>query len=173
MSYFKNIFNCMKIKIYNENNSISLSEDNQIHDNTKIEQTELLLIYSIIKKYLEFINYILDVKFSKLLWSCKINSYVIIEPLTDKEYIRLIKSLQYINNNYKHININRYNNNLLIDLYKEITEPVYGSMNIQKIITLNILMANYKINKTYINNHIELINELANELANSINAIAA
>ena len=43
MSYFKNIFNCLcfkciKIKIYNKNNSISLSDDNQTHDNKKLTQ---------------------------------------------------------------------------------------------------------------------------------------
>ena len=162
MSYFKNIFtclsfNCMKNKIHIENNSISVSNDNQIHDNKKIEQNELLLIYKNIKNHLEFINYILDVKFNKLVWSCTANPYFIIEPLTDNEYVKLMRTINYINNNYKYINKNMHNNKLLIDLYNEITEHEYSSMNVQKLSTLNTILLNYKNIHKYINKHIRLI----------------
>jgi len=162
MSYFKNIFiclyfDCMKYKIHNENKSFSLSDGNQIHDNKKIEQSELLLIYNYIKSCLEFINYILDVKFSRLVWSCTTNPYFIIEPLTDNEHVMLLRKINYINNNYKYINKNIYNNNLLIDLYNEITNHEYSFMNVQKINTLDIILKNYKNIHKYINNHISLI----------------
>ena len=162
MSYFKNIFiclhfDCMKYKIHN---SSQLCDDSLIHDNKKIEQNELLLIYNNIKNNLIFINYILDVKFNKLVWSCATNPYFIIDTLTDNEHVKLLRAINYINNNYKYINKNIYNNNLLIDLYNEITTHEYSFRNVQKLNTLDIILLNYNNIHKYINNQIRLIERL-------------
>ena len=130
-------------RVYNDSNALSI----HITHNRKI------YIYKNIQPHFEYINQILNTKIIKTI----AYKYSINVPLTDEEYNKLHYSIKYINDNYVYINTDISENEILFDLFAEITKYEKSSINLQKIHTLHKIMSNYENIKKHVCNHIEIV----------------